>query len=274
MATLFTLAEAPAAAASAAGIAGVAGSAAADAPSPPADGGSGATDTVTARLRRDVRRCVVSGFQLATAAGPLCEEPLHAVAVVVLSLTVGGGGSGGGRDGPPASTTVPAGPLMNGVREAVRRAVLGANPRIAEAQLAVSVQVSADGLGGTYNVLGRRRGRVTREATVDDRASVFVVDAEVPVGASFGFADDLRKSTSGVARPQMVFARWAAVTADPYWVPSTEEEREDLGVEDGTAAGNNLARRLVTAVRKRKGLLVEERIVDKAEKQRTLARKK
>jgi len=259
--------EAPASAGDAAGSGAAAG----------ADGGSGATDAAAARLLRDVRRSVVSGFQLATAAGPLCEEPLHAVAVIVLSITaagvVGDAADGGGAS-PPAAAAAPAGQVMNGVREAIRRAVLGAAPRIAEAQLAVTVHVAADGLGGTYNVLGRRRGRVTREALLDDRASVFVVDAEVPVGASFGFADALRKSTSGVARPQMVFARWAPVAADPFWAPSTEEELEDLGVEDGTAAGNNLARKIVTAVRKRKGLLVEERIVAAAEKQRTLARKK
>jgi len=243
-----------------------------------ADGGSGATGAAAARLLRDVRRSVVSGFQLATAAGPLCEEPLHAVAVIVLSITAAAAGGdaadGGGAPPPAGAASAPAGQVMNGVREAIRRAVLGAAPRIAEAQLAVTVHVAADGLGGTYNVLGRRRGRVTREALLDDRASVFVVDAEVPVGASFGFADALRKSTSGVARPQMVFARWAPVAADPFWAPTTEEELADLGVEDGTAAGNNLARKIVTAVRKRKGLLVEERIVAAAEKQRTLARKK
>lgn len=57
---------------------------------------------------------------------------------------------------------------------------------------------------------------------------------------------------------------------DPFFVPTTEEELEEFGSEAGGPA--NLARRLIDGVRRRKGLPVEEKVVAKATKQRTLKR--
>lgn len=57
---------------------------------------------------------------------------------------------------------------------------------------------------------------------------------------------------------------------DPFFVPTTEEEREEFG--EGAANTANLARRLIDAVRRRKGLPVEEKVVKVATKQRTLKR--
>ena len=60
---------------------------------------------------------------------------------------------------------------------------------------------------------------------------------------------------------------------DPFFVPTTEEEREEFGEEGQGVGAANLARRLITAVRRRKGLVVEEKVVEFATKQRTRARK-
>lgn len=54
---------------------------------------------------------------------------------------------------------------------------------------------------------------------------------------------------------------------DPFWVPTTVEELEDLGT---LAERANVAKTYVDAVRKRKGMFVEKKIVEFAEKQRTL----
>ncbi len=59
---------------------------------------------------------------------------------------------------------------------------------------------------------------------------------------------------------------------DPFFVPTTEEELEEWG-QGGPTGGPNLARRLVDGVRRRKGLAVEEKVVESATKQRTRARK-
>jgi ribosome assembly protein 1 len=55
---------------------------------------------------------------------------------------------------------------------------------------------------------------------------------------------------------------------DPFWVPFTEDELEDLGE---LADRENVAKRYVDRVRRRKGLLVKEVKVE-AEKQTTLKR--
>ena len=61
------------------------------------------------------------------------------------------------------------------------------------------------------------------------------------------------------------------IPEDPFWVPSTEEELRHFGEKADT---DNLARRYMNAVRRRKGLHVDEKIVEHAEKQRTLKKNK
>ena len=88
---------------------------------------------------------------------------------------------------------------------------------------------------------------------------------------SFRLAQELRKETSGLAAPQLVFSHWETLDTDPFWVPTTEEEYLLYGQKADT---ENAARRHMNAVRRRKGLAVDEKIVEFGEKQRTLARKK
>ena len=57
------------------------------------------------------------------------------------------------------------------------------------------------------------------------------------------------------------------VDIDPYWVPTTEEEYTHYGEK---ADSENQARKYMNSVRRRKGLYVEEKTVEHAEKQRTL----
>lgn len=56
---------------------------------------------------------------------------------------------------------------------------------------------------------------------------------------------------------------------DPFWVPSTEEELEDLGEHAERA---NVARVYMDGVRDRKGMFVHRKIVERGEGQRTLKR--
>ena len=59
---------------------------------------------------------------------------------------------------------------------------------------------------------------------------------------------------------------------DPLFVVTTDEDQE--AADDGTLPSVNVARKLMDSVRRRKGLRVEEKAVQHATKQRTLARKK
>ena len=63
--------------------------------------------------------------------------------------------------------------------------------------------------------------------------------------------------------------RYELLDQDPFWVPTTEEELEDLGEK---ADRLNIAKGYMDTVRERKGMFVDRKIVEFAEKQRTLKR--
>ena len=66
------------------------------------------------------------------------------------------------------------------------------------------IQVRAEVLGRMYSVLGRRHGKVVCEDMIEG-SSVFTITAHLPVIESFNFAQEVRKQTSGLAQPQLVF---------------------------------------------------------------------
>ena len=81
------------------------------------------------------------------------------------------------------------------------------------------------------------------------RHSILLIEASLPVVEAFGFSEEIRKRTSGSANPQLVFSGFEMLDQDPFWVPTTEEELEELGEK---ADKENLAMKYVEAVRKRK----------------------
>lgn len=100
--------------------------------------------------------------------------------------------------------------------------------------------------------------------------SFFTILSLLPVAESFGFSDEIRKRTSGAASPQLIFTGFEMLDQDPFWVPATEEELEDLGE---LADKENLAKRYMDSVRSRKGMVVAgKKLVKDAEKQKTLKR--
>ena len=210
---------------------------------------------------------IITGFQLATAAGPLCEEPMWGVVFsidIILHSDESEIRSSEEQFGPFS------GQLISAVRDGCRAAVRSSAPRLVEALYLCEATTTAETLGNTYAVLGRRRSKILREE-MQEGTGLFSVHAFLPVAASFNFADELRRSTSGAASAQLVMSHWVRLEIDPYFVPTTFEEREEHG--EGGETGPNTAKSLIDSVRRRKGLYVQEKVVEKATKQRTLARK-
>lgn len=121
-------------------------------------------------------------------------------------------------------------------------------------------------MGKVYAVISKRKGKVLSENMNDD-SETFIVQSLIPAIESIGFCDEIRKKTSGLAYPQLIFQGFEVLDQDPFWTPTTREELEDLGEK---ADKENLAKKYLDDIRKRKGLFVEKKIVDFAEKQRTL----
>ncbi|XVE86557.1 hypothetical protein DITRI_Ditri18aG0042800 [Diplodiscus trichospermus] len=215
---------------------------------------------------------VLSGFQLATAAGPLCEEPMWGLAFVVEAYISPSTARASYSEAnqPYEQYGLFTGQVMTAVKDACRAAMLQRKPRLVEAMYFCELNTPTEYLGPMYAVLARRRARVLKEE-MQEGSSLFTVHAYVPVSESFGFADELRRWTSGASSALLVLSHWEALPEDPFFVPKTEEEMEEFG--DGSSVLPNTARKLIDAVRRRKGLPVEEKVVQHATKQRTLARK-
>ncbi|XP_040824529.1 elongation factor-like GTPase 1 [Ochotona curzoniae] len=267
---------------------------------------------------RDLGNSIVSGFQLATLSGPMCEEPLMGVCFVLekwdlsrleeptashrQNLEPGEQAkeeqveaeptSNGGEDRElheddhpePCEKRTPqkgdssltdcygpfSGQLIATMKEACRYALQVKPQRLMAAMYTCDIMATSDVLGRVYAVLSKREGRVLQEE-MKEGTDMFIIKAVLPVAESFGFADEIRKRTSGLASPQLVFSHWEIIPSDPFWVPTTEEEYLHFGEK---ADSENQARKYMNAVRKRKGLYVEEKIVEHAEKQRTLSKNK
>uniref|UniRef100_A0A7S1DM63 Elongation factor EFG domain-containing protein n=1 Tax=Hemiselmis andersenii TaxID=464988 RepID=A0A7S1DM63_HEMAN len=220
--------------------------------------------------RKEVEGALITGFQLSTLSGPLCEEPMEGVAFVVDDVRF---------TGPPdevhgvSDSYGPwSGQVISAVKEGCRAAFLAGERRLVEAVFDCQVTTQVDSLGKAYSVLSKRRARVVDEQ-MRDGTDTFVVSSILPVAESFGLADDLRKQTSGAATCHLTMAGWELMDSDPFWVPLSEEELEDTDQSDiDTARG--AARKCMDLVRKRKGLSVQEKLVSAAEKQRTRSRRK
>ncbi|XP_010132057.1 PREDICTED: elongation factor Tu GTP-binding domain-containing protein 1 isoform X2 [Buceros rhinoceros silvestris] len=274
---------------------------------------------------RDFDNSIVSGFQLATLSGPMCEEPLMGVCFTVekweinkvgemLSTSTQDSGECDATEHKQSEDTtltssctdevcsanehqdnsqsVPKSPekmskhkgealladcygpfsgqLIATMKEACRYALQAKPQRLMAAMYTCEIMATAEVLGRVYAVLSKREGRVLQEE-MKEGTDVFIIKAVLPVAESFGFADEIRKRTSGLASPQLVFSHWEIISSDPFWVPTTEEEYLHFGEK---ADSENQARKYMNAVRKRKGLYVEEKIVEHAEKQRTLSKNK
>ncbi|KAJ6620812.1 translation elongation factor 2 [Mycena sp. CBHHK59/15] len=218
------------------------------------------------KLIRDFDSNVETGFQLATFQGPLCAEPVEGMAYFVESVEIDRESLE--KEIEQNRMAQVTGSVISAVRDACKNGLLDWSPRLMLAMYTCDIQASTDVLGKVYGVVAKRRGRIVAEE-MKEGTSFFNVSALLPVVESFGFADDIRKRTSGAASPQLIFSGYELLDQDPFWVPTTEEELEDLGEK---ADRSNIAKGYMDGVRERKGLFVDRKIVEFAEKQRTLKR--
>ncbi len=225
---------------------------------------------------------VVSGFQIATFSGPLCEEPMMGVCFAIenwlieesavstkFTLPAGRDMKVGINDRKESQDTVPrqsenvaipvrnldstsdattelaspglaksptsdcssppigspevnsdsmphftsrgygplSGQIISTVKEGCRIAFQIRPQRLMAAMYKCDIQATADVLGRVYAVVSRRDGNIQREE-MREGSAVFDITATLPVAESFGFAEEIRKRTSGSASPQLFFSHW------------------------------------------------------------------
>lgn len=174
--------------------------------------------TTTKQPLRKYDNSIVSGFQLATLAGPLCEEPMHGMCFVLKEWEHRSPSAEQPVTGPsnPKNPEVPrtvdsygplSGQLISAMKEGCRRSFLAQPARLMAAMYSSNILATVDVLGKVYGVLGRRNGRVLSDE-MREGSVMFNIHALVPVAESFGFAEEIRKRTSGLANPQLIFSHW------------------------------------------------------------------
>ena len=221
--------------------------------------------------RTQMSGSLVAGFQLGLRAGPVCEEPVHHVLVILESVEVALDSNG------TPSKSLSGGMVIGALKQGIRCALLSRPARLMEGHLKLTLHSSLSGLGSLYAVLSKRRGKVLEDSMVDG-TDLLLITATLPQAESYGLAPELLRKTSGeVTVPELTFLCWQMLEDDPFWIPTSLEEREDFGEIDGagdTSTGvDNTALKYIRLVRERKGLLVDSaKTVIAAEKQRTMKR--
>lgn len=205
-----------------------------------------------------------TAFQLAMNRGPLCAEPVVGMAYFLEAVELH-------SEGLDIATvrsrwSGARGQLISAGQDAFRNGLLDWSPRLQLAMYSCDIQATGEVLGKVYGVVAKRKGRIISEEMKEGTA-FFTISALLPVVESFGFADEIRTRTSGAASPQLVFYGYEILDQDPFWVPTTEEELEDLGEK---ADRENVAKKYMDSVRQRKGMAVDRKVVMFAEKQKTM----
>ncbi|GAA5841396.1 hypothetical protein JCM9279_000637 [Rhodotorula babjevae] len=205
-----------------------------------------------------------TAFQLAMNRGPMCAEPVVGMAYFLEAVELNSGEQDIASVRQRWSNA--RGQLISAGQDAFRNGLLDWSPRLQLATYSCDIQATGEVLGKVYGVVTKRKGRIVSEEMKEGTA-FFTVSALLPVVESFGFADEIRTRTSGAASPQLVFHGYETLDQDPYWVPTTEEELEDLGEK---ADKENVAKKYMDAVRRRKGMAVDRKVILHAEKQKTM----
>ncbi|CDO93636.1 unnamed protein product [Kluyveromyces dobzhanskii CBS 2104] len=213
---------------------------------------------------------LINGFQLSVREGPLAKEPVQGMCVVLEEISEMTEEEMEKVDEEGYQRSIPnfSGRLITKTRDLVHESMMEWSPRLMWAMYTCDIQASVEVLGKVYAVVLQRRGKITSEE-MKEGTPFFQIEARIPVVEAFGFSEDIRKKTSGAAQPQLVFAGFEIIDLDPFWVPNTEEELEEMGE---FADKENVARRHMNTIRRKKGLFIDEKVIQNAEKQRTLKR--
>lgn len=175
---------------------------------------------------QEVKDSIVQGFHWAMNSGPLTEEPVRGVKLVL-------------QDAVLHSDSAHRGPsqLVTQTGRCVKGALLSAEPTLLEPIYSVEIQCPASVLSGIYSVINARRGKLI-EDMLHPTLPLHLVTVHLPVAESFGFSSVLSAQTGGQAFPSCTFSHWAKVPGSPF--------------EEGSVCNQ-----VVQSIRKRKGLPAE-----------------
>lgn len=137
----------------------------------------------------------VTGFQMATKAGPLCEEPLMGVCFVVEDWSLAPSTSTEPGDEQARTQNISSGQVISLSKDTLRKAFEQQCQRLMCAMYSCVISVTSEVVGKMYSVIGKRQGRVL-DGDITEGSTSWNVTAYLPVVESMNFANELRKSVS------------------------------------------------------------------------------
>ena len=145
----------------------------------------------TEALSEETLEAIITGFEYACKAGPLCGEPMRHVKVNLVDFQL--------------CETEATSEIMRGVGKAVFGSFLTADPILLEPIYKIIVSVASELSGECSRMLSTRRGKVT---CFDQKGLLTQISGFIPVSETFGFSKELRSATSGRAFWQSIFDHW------------------------------------------------------------------
>ncbi|KAG4301225.1 hypothetical protein PCK1_002535 [Pneumocystis canis] len=210
----------------------------------------------------EIEKHINTGFQLSVLQGPLAEEPMHGISIFIENIDSGNIGdiiSNNSKLGQVTSH------LISSFKDGIKQGFLDWSPRLMLSMYKCDIQAPDNVLGKIHAIISKRKGRIISE---ESKGIMYSIKALLPVVESFGFSEDIRKKTSGAANPQLLFNGFEILDQDPFWIPTTKKQ----GNVENFKNKENISRKYINDIRKRKGLFIDQKIISRAEKQRTLKR--
>lgn len=154
------------------------------------------------QFMNEIKEHMVSGFEIVTKAGVLCDEVMRGVRFNVCDTYLHNDSihRGGGQ-------------LSPATRRVLYACELGGKPTLQEPIFQVEITAPNDVVGAVYACMSNRRG-IVEEETLIEGTPLVILKAFLPVAESFGFTSYLRQQTSGKGFPNCVFDHWEMIEGD------------------------------------------------------------
>ncbi len=133
----------------------------------------------------DAADWIREAFREVTRRGPLQAERVRQLTVLIHEAEIR-------LEAPETSWRDVTQPLIKGIRESI----MSGSPRILEPWLKLEISTPEDHVGTLSSILARRKGHILE---IDSERTLYRISAEIPVGQSFGLANEIRTATSGWA---------------------------------------------------------------------------
>lgn len=163
--------------------------------------------TVGVAYLNEIKDSVVGGFKWACNEGPMCEERVRGLKLVINDVVLHADAihRGMGQISPTARRVTYAG-------------IYQAAPALLEPVFLVNITCPNNIAGSIYNVLSMRRGNVFDEGD-NNAGGVANMKGYLPVAESFGFSQALAAATSGSAFSQLSFDHWQLLDGGDFKDP-------------------------------------------------------